>query len=293
MSGLKTLAEQRESWERFGQVQLNHSQALGSHNLSGVLAFELSDAETEFTGIQSVPPSHYSHLISFVEQNDLSNTWGTSARASYIGRLNYDFRQKYLAEVLGRYDGSYLYAPGKRWGFFPGVSLGWRISEEPFMENAPYALSDLRLRAGWGLQGNPAVPPYASLILLEAQGLARTFRVGGREIVAADVLLLNTCSIREKAELTIRNRLTHFTSLKKKKPELLIGVLGHVALHPAVPPDSVVPMRELLTLGRVRESDGVALERRVGERLRAHDPPATALRPRGVAVAATVSSRSV
>jgi TonB-linked SusC/RagA family outer membrane protein len=143
----------RESWERFGQVQLNHAQSVGAHNLSGVLAFELSDAETEFTGIQSVPPSNYSHLISFVEQNDLSNTWGTSARASYIGRFNYDFRQKYLAEVLGRYDGSYLYAPGKRWGFFPGLSLGWRISEEPFLRDRAGFLDDLKLRASWGQAG--------------------------------------------------------------------------------------------------------------------------------------------
>src|SRR5690606_9440486 len=129
------------------QIQASHNQSFGAHNLSGVLAFELSDGETEYTGIQSVPPSNYSHLISFVEQNDLSNTWGTSARASYIGRVNYDYEQRYLLEVLGRYDGSYLYAPGKRWGFFPGVSLGWRLSDEPFLRDRFSFLDDLKLRA--------------------------------------------------------------------------------------------------------------------------------------------------
>jgi TonB-linked SusC/RagA family outer membrane protein len=143
----------RETEERFGQLQLNHSEQLGSHNLSGVLAFELSDSETNLTEIQSVPPSNYSHLISFVEQNDLNNAWGTSARASYIGRLNYDYSQKYLLEMLGRYDGSYLYAPGKRWGFFPGFSVGWRPTREPFLRDRIGFLDDLKLRASWGQAG--------------------------------------------------------------------------------------------------------------------------------------------
>lgn len=146
-------SNKREYEERFGQLQLSHAEELGDHNLSGVLAFELTDSETNFTGIQAVPPSNYSHLMSFVEQNDLSNTWGTSARASYIGRFNYDYRQRYLVELLGRYDGSYLYAPGKRWGFFPGVSLGWRLSDEPFLRDRFGFLDDLKLRASWGQAG--------------------------------------------------------------------------------------------------------------------------------------------
>jgi TonB-linked SusC/RagA family outer membrane protein len=146
-------ANRREDVERFGQVQLTHAEELGAHNLSGVLAFELSDFERNVTGIQSVPPSNYSHLISFVEQNDLNNAWSTSARASYIGRVNYDYRQRYLVEMLGRYDGSYLYAPGKRWGFFPGVSVGWRVSDEPFLRDRVGFLDDLKLRASWGQAG--------------------------------------------------------------------------------------------------------------------------------------------
>src|SRR5690606_13210893 len=143
----------RTDEEHFGQLQFTHAQSVGAHNLSGVLAFELSDGETNFTGIQSVPPSNYSHIISFVEQNDLNNSWGTSARASYIGRFNYDYQQRYLLELLGRYDGSYLYAPGKRWGFFPGISAGWRPLEEGFLRDRIGFLDDLTLRASWGQAG--------------------------------------------------------------------------------------------------------------------------------------------
>lgn len=139
--------------ERFAQILLSHSGRLGAHSLSGVAAFELSGSEDNYTGIQSVPASNYSHLINFVEQNNLSNTWGKTARASYIGRFNYDFSQKYLLEILGRYDGSYLYAPGKRWGFFPGVSAGWRLSEEEFIKDRLGFLNDLKLRASWGQAG--------------------------------------------------------------------------------------------------------------------------------------------
>lgn len=146
-------SNRRENVERFGQLQLSHSQEIGSHSLSGVLAAELSESEMDFTGIQSVPPSNYSHLISFVEQNDLANNWGTSARASYIGRVNYDYRRRYLLELLGRYDGSYLYAPGKRWGFFPGMSVGWRVSDEPFLRDRISFLDDFKLRVSWGQAG--------------------------------------------------------------------------------------------------------------------------------------------
>lgn len=142
-----------EIQDHFGQLQLSNKRQFGDHSLSGVAAFELSSGENNALGIQSIPPYNYSSLISFVEQNDLSNSWGTSARASYIGRLNYDYAQKYLLEVLGRYDGSYLYAPGKRWGFFPGVSLGWRPTEENFLAGKIPHLDDLKLRASWGQAG--------------------------------------------------------------------------------------------------------------------------------------------
>ena len=69
------------------------------------------------------------------------------------GRINYNFAHKYLIEILARYDGSYLYAPSKRWGFFPGVSVGWRISEEKFFEKLRPVIDDLKIRASIGQTG--------------------------------------------------------------------------------------------------------------------------------------------
>jgi TonB-dependent starch-binding outer membrane protein SusC len=80
-----------------------------------------------------------------------------SARQSYFGRINYDFSQKYLAELIMRYDGSYMFKPGKQFGFFPGVSLGWRISDENFWKDNIAFISNFKLRASWGQTGNDRI----------------------------------------------------------------------------------------------------------------------------------------
>ena len=86
--------------------------------------------------------------------NDFNDDWSYEARAGWIGRINYNYQNKYLVELLGRYDGSYLYAAGKRWGFFPGASIGWRISEEPFFKNLKGVVNDLKIRASIGQTGS-------------------------------------------------------------------------------------------------------------------------------------------
>ncbi|MBN8789512.1 MAG: TonB-dependent receptor [Terrimonas sp.] len=79
------------------------------------------------------------------------------ARLSYFGRLGYNFKEKYLAEFLWRYDGSYMFAPDQRWGFFPSISAGWRISEEDFFRNNVSFIDNLKLRASYGRMGNDQV----------------------------------------------------------------------------------------------------------------------------------------
>ncbi len=78
---------------------------------------------------------------------------------SFFGRFNYDFRSKYLFEVNARYDGTSRIHPDTRWGFFPSVSAGWRMSEESFMQNLGW-LDNLKLRASWGQLGNQNVGTY-------------------------------------------------------------------------------------------------------------------------------------
>jgi TonB-dependent starch-binding outer membrane protein SusC len=93
-----------------------------------------------------------------------------NARESFFGRINYDFSQKYLIELLMRYDGSYMFKPGKQYGFFPGVSAGWRISDENFWKNNIAFINDFKLRASWGQTGNDRI--YYNNTLQEYQFLS-------------------------------------------------------------------------------------------------------------------------
>ncbi len=85
--------------------------------------------------------------------NGSFDEWSTF---SYFGRINYDYMGKYLAEVVVRRDASSRFSEDNRWGTFPAFSLGWRMSEEGFMDNTTW-LDDLKLRVGWGKNGNDNV----------------------------------------------------------------------------------------------------------------------------------------
>lgn len=95
--------------------------------------------------------------VGVANQLDEDATWsGGSAwsLASFLGRITYNFADRYLLTLNYRADGSSRFAPGHRWGSFPSASAAWRLSNENFMLPAKSWLDDLRLRAGWGINGN-------------------------------------------------------------------------------------------------------------------------------------------
>jgi TonB-linked SusC/RagA family outer membrane protein len=91
----------------------------------------------------------------------------------FFSRANYSYLDRYFLTASIRRDGASQFGAGNKWAVFPAISGSWRISEEPFARGSLGPLSELRLRAGWGLLGNPAVPPYASLITLSAESGSR------------------------------------------------------------------------------------------------------------------------
>ena len=86
--------------------------------------------------------------------------------AGLFYRVNYDFKNRYLLELDGRYDGSSKFPDNQQWAFFPSVSAGWRISEEPFWNIDPKYVSNVKVRASYGSLGNGNVSPYSYLELL-------------------------------------------------------------------------------------------------------------------------------
>lgn len=95
-----------------------------------------------------------------------------------FGRVNYDYKGKYLVEVSGRYDGSSRFARGSRWGWFPSGSIGWRISEESFFEPLRNVVSNTKIRASYGSLGNQAVSSYYTFLRLVTTTSFQSFSFG-------------------------------------------------------------------------------------------------------------------
>ncbi|MEP1891724.1 MAG: SusC/RagA family TonB-linked outer membrane protein, partial [Cyclobacteriaceae bacterium] len=85
---------------------------------------------------------------------------------SYYGRFNYSFRSKYLLTVTNRYDGASQFAKNNKWAYFPSAALGWNVHKESFLQNVEF-LSELKLRASYGVTGNQAISPYETLATVE------------------------------------------------------------------------------------------------------------------------------
>lgn len=167
----RRVKEQRQ--EKTFQAQLNYDHTFNSaHHVSGVLGLETFEKDADWTQYNTLPSNNYISITNGINNmQSLENTMTVSRRAGMVFRAAYDYQSKYFAEFSGRYDGSYLFAEGHRWGFFPSVSGGWRISEEPFMEKVKEVakLSNLKIRASWGQMGDDQynnaniVNPYAFL----------------------------------------------------------------------------------------------------------------------------------
>lgn len=110
-----------------------------------------------------------------------SGSKSENSLASYFGRANYAFDEKYLLTATLRADGSSKFAPGNKWGYFPAVSAGWRISREAFFQNIK-AISHLKLYGGWGKLGNQEV---AGLQYLATIVSGRRYSFGDAEVTGA------------------------------------------------------------------------------------------------------------
>lgn len=143
----------RDIVSRSAQFLIDYNKNIGHHALSGTLGYERSDWVRTIRSLGANPTNNYIPIMRLAEVNDLGDDWSYEARAGYIGRLNYNYKGKYLVELLGRYDGSYLYYKDRRWGFFPGASVAWRVSDENFFEPLKSVVTDFKIRASAGQTG--------------------------------------------------------------------------------------------------------------------------------------------
>jgi len=149
-----------------GQLSLNYDNTFGTdHHLTALGLYEVIDYKNEWltTGRDNYLTTRIEELfagsVETMKNNGASSEMG---RASYVGRVNYSFKNKYLIETTLRADASAKFPSDSRWGYFPGVSLGWRLNEESFMKNIT-ALDELKVRASYGSSGNDAVGNFQYL----------------------------------------------------------------------------------------------------------------------------------
>ncbi|MDX9882654.1 MAG: TonB-dependent receptor [Prolixibacteraceae bacterium] len=150
-----------------GQVSLNFNRTFaGDHHVTALVLYEVIDFKS--MGIYAFRDGQKTYSLDYAFAGSLANQKvndGASemGRTSYIGRLNYDFKSKYLLESTLRVDKSAKFSPDERVGVFPSISLGWRISEENFMKESVPALENMKLRASFSKTGNDAVGNFQYL----------------------------------------------------------------------------------------------------------------------------------
>lgn len=145
------------------QGTINYANKFQKHDISAMLGFEQrwnywrgNSNRRFYDGFFTIP----SLGMAGINKQETAPYEGEEARMGLIGRLNYSYDNRYMIEGLFRYDGSYRYAPGHRWGFFPSISAGWRVSEEAFLKNLIPSITNLKLRASYGVTGADAGSPY-------------------------------------------------------------------------------------------------------------------------------------
>ena len=156
------------------QAQINYSNSFGDHNVGATVVAERISSRRTRNWIHASPVSNSLPLIYFPTADQYQDSDDKQARLGYIARVTYSYASRYFFEASVRRDASYLFAPGYRVGYFPGVSAGWRLTEEEWFSrllgnHSP--LSDLKIRASYGQLGDdrapngtdPIITPYSYL----------------------------------------------------------------------------------------------------------------------------------
>lgn len=174
-NSLSSLSERNERWKDYMfQGMLNYANVFGKHSIAGLFLIESKKATYATLGAGRTAYEVDIPEINMGSSN--SDNWsnsGSSSKATQIGymfRGTYNYDTRYLAEISGRYDGHYYFAPGHKFGFFPAASLGWRISEESFIKDNLSFVNNLKLRASWGKSGNLAGNPFQYSTLMGIRG---------------------------------------------------------------------------------------------------------------------------
>lgn len=159
---------QTRNW--LAEFTLSYAKSFGKHNVDAVLGYT---AQNELQDINRITGTNFpnDNIKTINAAGLITSAFNTKEEwslLSYLARVNYNFDDRYLLTATFRQDGSSRFGADSRWGFFPSVSLGWRISEENFMSDISW-ISELRLRASTGLTGNNFIANYGAIGLTSSE----------------------------------------------------------------------------------------------------------------------------
>ncbi|PKQ68475.1 SusC/RagA family TonB-linked outer membrane protein [Labilibaculum manganireducens] len=149
-------------------ARLGYQNSFGNHKIDAFAAYE--QYKYNYNNVSAYRTNYLSTSIMQIfagssnpEDQGTGGYAGVSARQNYFGRINYNFNDKYLAEISLRYDGSMNFPANKRWGLFPAISLGWIMSEESFFSPLKSVVNFFKLKGSWGMMGNDNINPFQFL----------------------------------------------------------------------------------------------------------------------------------
>lgn len=144
---------------------ISYNNTFGNHTVGALFLYEMSQTEKNSLSaarkkfpLFDIPELDFGSDIH--PKNGNGGWYNETGYAGYVGRLNYAYANKYLAEFTFRYDGSYKFAKDHRWGFFPSVSLGWVASEEDFFKEILPKVDYFKIRGSFGILGSDNVDPF-------------------------------------------------------------------------------------------------------------------------------------
>jgi len=155
-----------------------------NHTITAMVGNEINNSQSSNTDLYATsfepdlkPDIIFANLaLGGATKNISSYFYEPTTSLSYFGRLNYNFKDRYLVGATFRADGTSRFEPGHQWGYFPAVSAAWRLIEEPFMVNAKDWISNMKIRVGYGVAGNSNVSsgltsPYYKITSTKTYGL--------------------------------------------------------------------------------------------------------------------------
>lgn len=149
--------------------------------VTGVTSWNHNRREYAYAGSSNLTDNSYLwHNLGTGSNQQVQSNYVMSKGLGFVGRLNYSYLGKYLASVSVRHDGSSRLAEGNKWDTFPAFSLGWRISEEKFMESTRSWLDNLKIRFGWGVTGTASIAEYQTMTLLN-----QSYRILGNQTLVS------------------------------------------------------------------------------------------------------------